>query len=191
MDVTDEAGIAAAAQRLAESTSRLHLVINVAGVLHDGTGLAPEKKLADVDPVHLRRAFDVNAVGPLLVAKHFLPFLRHDERSVLANVSARVGSVGDNRAGGWYGYRTSKAAQNMFTRNLSIELARRAPNAIVVALHPGTVDTELSRPFQRSVAQERLFAPERAARQLLEVLEGLRRGDSGSFLAWDGSPVPW
>jgi NAD(P)-dependent dehydrogenase (short-subunit alcohol dehydrogenase family) len=192
LDVRDEQTVAAAAARVAEECGpRLHWLINCAGVLHDGAALRPEKKLEDVDPEKLRAAFEVNAFGPLLVAKHFLGLLRHDERAVLANVSARVGSIGDNRLGGWYAYRASKAAQNMFTRNLAIELGRRAPNVICLALHPGTVDTDLSRPFQRNVPAERLFTARRAADQLLGVIDSCSREDSGRFLAWDGQPIPW
>ena len=143
------------------------------------------------DPAVLRHVFEVNAFGPLVVAKHFLPLLKHSERAVLANLSARVGSIGDNRLGGWYAYRASKAAQNMFTRNLSLELARRAPKVICVALHPGTVDTELSKPFQGGVSPDRLFDADRAARQLLEVIDGLRPEQTGRFLAWDGTTIPW
>jgi NAD(P)-dependent dehydrogenase (short-subunit alcohol dehydrogenase family) len=160
-------------------------------VLHDGPEIRPEKKLEDAHPERLRPVVEVNASGPLLVAKHFLDLLRHDERAVLANVSARVGSVGDNRLGGWYVYRASKAAQNMFTRNLAIELGRRAPNVICLALHPWTVDTDLSRPFQRNVPAERLFDANRAADQLLGVIDSCTRDDSGHFLAWDGQPIPW
>ncbi len=191
LDVRDESTIAAAAARVGEECGRLHWLINCAGVLHDGPDLRPEKKLEDVDPERLRAVFDVNAIGPLLVAKHFVDLLRHDERAVLANVSARVGSIGDNRLGGWYAYRASKAAQNMFTRNLTIELGRRAPNVICLALHPGTVDTDLSRPFQRNVPAERLFDPKRAADQLLGVIDSCTREDSGRFLAWDGQAIPW
>jgi NAD(P)-dependent dehydrogenase (short-subunit alcohol dehydrogenase family) len=192
LDARDERTIAAAAARVAEECGpRLHWLINCAGVLHDGLEIRPEKKLEDVDPERLRAVFQVNAFGPLLVAKHFLDLLRHDERAVLANVSARVGSVGDNRLGGWYVYRASKAAQNMFTRNLAIELGRRAPNVICLALHPWTVDTDLSRPFQRNVPAERLFDANRAADQLLGVIDSCTRDDSGHFLAWDGQPIPW
>ncbi len=192
LDVRDETTIAAAAARVADECGpRLHWLISCAGVLHEGPDLSPEKKLEDADPERLRAVFEVNAFGPLLVAKHFLGLLRHDERAVLANVSARVGSIGDNRLGGWYAYRASKAAQNMFTRNLTIELGRRAPNVICLALHPGTVDTELSRPFQRNVPAERLFDAKRAADQLLGVIDSCTRDDSGRFLAWDGEPIPW
>jgi NAD(P)-dependent dehydrogenase (short-subunit alcohol dehydrogenase family) len=191
LDVRDERAIEAAAERVRERTPRLHLVLNCAGVLHEPEGAAPEKKLEHLRPETLRHAFEVNAFGPLLVARHLLDLLGHDERSVLANVSARVGSIEDNRLGGWYAYRGSKAAQNMFTRTLAIELERRAPGCIVVALHPGTVDTELSRPFQGNVDPEKLFPPERAARQLLAIVESLQPEDSGSFLAWDRKPIPW
>ena len=191
LDVTDELSVARAAERIGSIVPQLHLLVNCAGILHDGKSARPEKRLESVDPAVLHHVFEVNAFGPLVVAKHFLPLLKHSEQAVLANLSARVGSIGDNRLGGWYAYRASKAAQNMFTRTLSIELARRAPNAICVALHPGTVDTDLSRPFQRNVVPERLFDPDRAAHQLLKVIEGLTPEQSGSFLAWDGTPIPW
>ncbi|MBM4245957.1 MAG: SDR family oxidoreductase [Deltaproteobacteria bacterium] len=191
LDVTREESIAAAADLVRERAGSLDLLVNVAGVLHGDPGLVPEKRLETVSPDHLRRVFEVNAFGPLLVAKHFHPLLAHERRAVLANVSARVGSIGDNRAGGWYAYRGSKAAQNMFTRTIAIELRRRAPNAIVVAVHPGTVDTDLSRPFQRSVPPGQLFDGERAARQLIAVLDALTADQSGSFVAWDGSTIPW
>ncbi len=192
LDVRDEATMAAAASRVADECGpKLHWLINCAGLLHDDAGTRPEKKLADVDPQRLRAVFEVNAFGPLLVAKHFCGLLRHDERAVLANVSARVGSIGDNRLGGWYAYRASKAAQNMFTRNLAIELGRRSPHLICLALHPGTVDTDLSRPFQRNVPAERLFDAKRAADQLLGVIDSCTGEDSGRFLAWDGQPIPW
>ena len=191
LDVTREESVAAAADLVRDRAGTLDLLVNVAGVLHGERGLAPERRLEAVSPDFLRRVFEVNAFGPLLVAKHFHPLLRHDRRAVLANVSARVGSIGDNRTGGWYAYRGSKAAQNMFTRTIAIELRRRAPNAIVVAIHPGTVDTDLSRPFQRSVPPAKLFDGERAARQLLGVLDALTAEQSGSFVAWDGSTIPW
>lgn len=190
LDVRDEPSIAAAAASVAAIHPRLHLLVNCAGLLHDA-GTRPEKRLEEADPERLRRLFDVNAIGPLLVARHFLPLLRHGERAVLANVSARVGSIGDNRLGGWYGYRASKAAQNMFTRTLAIELRRRAPRVVCVALHPGTVETDLSAPFRGGVPPERRFSPDRAAEQLLAVIDSLGPDDSGSFLDWARKPVAW
>ncbi|MGR8921047.1 MAG: SDR family NAD(P)-dependent oxidoreductase [Gammaproteobacteria bacterium] len=190
LDVTDEDTIAAAAERFAALGTPLGLLLNVAGLLHDGS-MQPEKRLADLDPARLARSFAVNATGPALVAKHFARYFPRRERAVLASLSARVGSIGDNHLGGWYGYRASKAAQNMFTRNLSLELPRRHRGLICVALHPGTVDTALSKPFQANVPADRLFAPARAAAQLLDVIDGLEPGDNGGFFAWDGSPIPW
>lgn len=191
LDVRNEASIEQAATRTAETLGpRIHWLINCAGILH-GSGWGPEKQLADVQPDRLREVFEVNAFGPILVAKHFLRLLRHDDRAILANVSARVGSIGDNRLGGWYAYRASKAAQNMFTRTLALELERRARNVVCLAIHPGTVDTDLSSPFQRNVPDEKLFEPSRAAAQLLDVMDARSRKDSGRFFAWDGQEIPW
>jgi NAD(P)-dependent dehydrogenase (short-subunit alcohol dehydrogenase family) len=179
LDVRDEHSIAEAAAATRQEVARLHLLVR------------PERKLGDVDPAMLRMAFEVNAIGPLLVARHFASLLRHDGRAVLANLSARVGSIGDNRLGGWYAYRASKAAQNMFTRTLAIELARSARNVVCVALHPGTVDTDLSRPFQRGVPATRLQAPDEAAARLLAVIESLGPDDHGAFLDQHRRPIPW
>ena len=192
LEMTDEASIAAAVATVAEHTGALHLLINCAGVLHDPQqGWYPEKKLADIRVEALHYSFAVNAVGPLLMAKHSLPLFRHQQRAVLANISARVGSISDNRLGGWYAYRGSKAAQNMFTRTIAIEYGRRAPNTICVALHPGTTDTDLSQPFQSHVPDAKLFSPEFTAQRLLSVIDGLNPADSGGFFAWDGTPIPW
>jgi NAD(P)-dependent dehydrogenase (short-subunit alcohol dehydrogenase family) len=192
LDVADEASIEAAARGVAAETDRLHLVVNCGGVLHGGAAaLAPEKRLADVRPAALAASFAVNAFGPLLVARHFERLLAHRERAVFASISARVGSIGDNRLGGWYAYRGAKAAQNMFTRTLAIEWARSKRNVVAVALHPGTTDTDLSRPFQGNVSPGKLFPPERTVRQLLGVIDRLTPADSGRFLAWDGSEIPW
>lgn len=190
LDVTDEVSIAAAASQLEARATRLTMLLNCAGLLHDAH-LRPERRLAEVDGAHLERAFAVNTIGPLLVAKHCAPLFDRKARTVLANLSARVGSIGDNRLGGWYAYRASKAALNMVTRNLSIELKRRHHGLICVALHPGTVDTALSRPFQARVPAGRLFSPAQAARQLLDVIAGLEDSDNGGFFSWDGNPVPW
>lgn len=190
LDLTDEASIEAAARRLKAATPALHLVINTAGLLH-GDGLKPERRLADVEPASLLTSFAVNAIGPILVAKHFQSLLIHDQRAVLATLSARVGSIGDNRLGGWYAYRAAKAAQNQLMRTASIELARRARQLIVVSLHPGTVETDLSAPFRGNVAAEKLFTPAFAAERLLAVIAGLTTDASGGFYAWDGQPIPW
>jgi len=192
LDARDEGSIAAASERVAAVTDSLHLVLNCAGVLHGlSPPMAPEKRLADVQPATLAASFAVNAAGPLLVAKHFERLLPRGERAVFASISARVGSIGDNRLGGWYAYRGAKAAQNMFTRTLAIEWARSRRKLVCVALHPGTTDTDLSRPFQANVPAERLFTAERTVRQLLAVIDRLTPADTGRFFAWDGSEIPW
>ena len=192
LDATREESIARAADQVAAGTDRLHLVVNCAGILHGGpAAIAPEKRLADVRPEALVASFAVNAIGPLLLAKHLERLLAHRERAVFASISARVGSISDNRLGGWYAYRGAKAAQNMFTRTLAIEWARSRRNVVCVALHPGTTDTDLSRPFQGNVPAEKLFPVERTVRQLLDVIDHLGPADTGRFLAWDGREIPW
>ncbi len=185
IDLEDEASIAAAAGRITGSPT---LVVVATGLLHDGER-GPEKAMRDLDPVWMARNFAINAIGPALVAKHVLPLMPKSGRMVFAVLSARVGSISDNKLGGWYGYRASKAAVNQLVRTLAIEDKRRNSSGIVVALHPGTVDTGLSRPFQANVAPGRLFKPDRAAVQLLDVIDGLRAPDSGKLFAWDGVEV--
>lgn len=189
IDLADEASIVAAAQALDPEVA-IDRILVATGRLQ-ALGRAPEKSWRRLEAETLLAAFADNAVGPALAAKHFLPLLPRDRPSVFAALSARVGSIGDNQLGGWYGYRASKAALNQLIHTLAIELARQRPQAICVALHPGTVDTGLSAPFQGGVSAEKLFAPAFAAERLLAVLEGLTPADSGGFFAWDGRPVPW
>lgn len=192
LDVTREADFAIAADTIRRETDRLHLVLNVAGLLHDAArGIKPERRLEDLTPEALLASVTVNTLGPALAAKHFLKLLTHDQRAVFASLSARVGSIGDNRLGGWYSYRAAKAAQNQFTRTFAIEAARRAPQLIVAALHPGTVDTALSKPFSANVAEGKLFTTAQSAGYLLAVIDALKTEDSGGFRAWDGSVIPW
>jgi NAD(P)-dependent dehydrogenase (short-subunit alcohol dehydrogenase family) len=189
LDLLDEKSIAAAAAHVAQGPPPT-LVIVATGLLHAGDH-GPEKALRDLDPDWLAQVYAVNAIGPALVAKHFLPVMPRTGRSVFAALSARVGSISDNRLGGWHGYRASKAALNMLVRNLAIEERRRNDRAIVVALHPGTVDTGLSRPFQGSVQPGRLFDAERAALQLLDVIEELKVPDSGKLFDYEGAEIPF
>jgi NAD(P)-dependent dehydrogenase (short-subunit alcohol dehydrogenase family) len=186
-DLLDEASVAAAAAACRERPPRL--VVVATGVLHGPYGLRPEKSLQELDPAILARVFAINATGPALVLKHFAPLLPRQGKSVIAALSARVGSISDNRLGGWYAYRASKAALNQLVRTASIEIARRWRDACVVGLHPGTVATGLSEPFRGNVSPEKLFAPERAVAQLLGVVDRLTPSDSGRCLAWDGSVV--
>lgn len=185
LDLTDEASIAAAATSL---TAPPTLVIVATGLLHEGEH-GPEKSMAALDVAWLARQYQINAIGPALVAKHLLPLMPRTGRSVFAVLSARVGSIGDNKLGGWYGYRAGKAALNQIVRNLAIEQRRRNDRSIVVALHPGTVDTALSRPFAGRVSPGHLLTPDRAAVQLLDVIDGLKAPDSGRIFAWDGSEI--
>lgn len=187
LDVTDETTIATAARNIADRPGDLRLVIDATGVL-EIDGAAPEKALTQLDPARLARAFAVNAIGPALLLKHFAPLLERDGRSVFASLSARVGSIGDNRLGGWYGYRASKAALNQFVHTAAIEIARKRPDAVCVALHPGTVATPLSEKFATG---HRTVSPDTAAANLLSVIDGLTPADTGGFFAWDGTAIPW
>ena len=186
-DLEAEASIAEAAQRVAKGPSPA-LVFVATGVLHNG--FEPERSWRALAADHMLRDYRINAVGPALVAKHFLPLLPRDRRAVFAALSARVGSIGDNRLGGWHSYRASKAALNMLLRNLSVELGRTHPQAVVAGLHPGTVDTGLSAPFQKGVKPEKLFTADHSAERLLAVINGLTPADSGGVFAWDGARIP-
>jgi len=188
LDLADEPGIAAAAAATGAG-GPLDLVIVATGVLHDALA-QPEKRWEQLSGEALAHLFAVNAIGPALCARHFLPLLRTDAKAVFAALSARVGSIADNRAGGWYGYRASKAALNQLLKTFALELARRRPRAVCIGLHPGTVDTPLSLPFQPRVPEGRLFTPARAAACLLEVIDRVGPAESGQVFAWDGSPVP-
>jgi NAD(P)-dependent dehydrogenase (short-subunit alcohol dehydrogenase family) len=187
-DLHDESSIAAAANRVEVP---IDLVFVATGMLHRSGGPAPEKAYRSLDGAAMAELFAVNTVGPALIAKHFLPLIPRDRRAVFAALSARVGSITDNRLGGWHSYRASKAALNMLMVNFAIELRRTHPQAIVAALHPGTVDTALSEPFQRGVVPEKLFAPELSAQYLLDVLNRLAPEDSGGLFAWDGTRLPY
>ncbi|OYW22852.1 MAG: short-chain dehydrogenase [Sphingomonas sp. 12-62-6] len=187
IDITDEASITAAAALVAKGPAPT-LIFVATGILHDSTA-GPEKALKELDPAWLARVYAINAIGPAMIAKHFLPIMPKSGRTVFAALSARVGSISDNRLGGWHGYRASKAALNQLIRTIAIEERRRNSSSVVVALHPGTVDTALSKPFQANVAPGHLFDAGRAAVQLLDVLDGLRPTDSGKLFAWDGVEV--
>ena len=186
-DLEDEASLASAAERIGQGPAPT-LIVAATGVLHDG--LQPERSFRQLDAEHLLRDYRVNAVGPALAAKHLLPLMPRDRRAVFAALSARVGSIADNRLGGWHAYRASKAALNMILRNLSVEMARSHPQAVIAGLHPGTVATDLSAPFQKGVAQGKLFTADHSAERLLSVLSNLTPADSGGVFAWDGARVP-
>lgn len=187
IDVEDEASIAAAAERVGAGPPPT-LILVATGVLHGGQ--EPERTYKAMTAEHLLRDYRINTVGPALMMKHFAPLMPRDRRAVFAALSARVGSIGDNRLGGWHSYRASKAALNMLLRNLAVELGRSHPQAVVAGLHPGTVDTGLSKPFQKGVAEGKLFTPAYSAERLLAVLDALTPSDSGGVFAWDGARIP-
>jgi NAD(P)-dependent dehydrogenase (short-subunit alcohol dehydrogenase family) len=189
-DLFDEASIAVACATVG-AEGPVDRVIVATGSLTRADGAWPEKTWRALSAEGMAELFAINAIGPALIAKHALPLLRKPGRSVFAALSARVGSIGDNRLGGWHSYRASKAALNMLVRNFALELTRRNPEAIAVTLHPGTVDTGLSEPFQRGVMAGKLFTPDFAAEQLLSVIEALTPTGSGKLYAWDGSEIPF
>lgn len=192
IDFDDESTVAAAANS-ASRDGALDIVIVSSGILWSGDGnrLRPEKAMKELDADAIAKVFAVNAIGPALVAKHFLPKLRKGSKSVFAALSARVGSIGDNRLGGWYSYRASKAALNMLLKTLSIEHARQWPDSVVVGLHPGTVATGLSRPYTSRTPEANLFTPDTSARHLLRVVDGLAPQDTGNVFAWDGQRIDY
>lgn len=190
LDVTQESTISEAAEQILVRSPNLDLLINTSGILHEA-GYMPERRLEDLSIEHLQVVLTVNAIGPLMVIKHLLPGLRHEGRTVVASLSARVGSIGDNHRGGWYGYRSSKAALNQLHKSLSIELSRRAKNTIAVVLHPGSVETDLTRPFRKSIPAEQLFSVSKSVDLLIDVVSSLEPKDHGQFFDYAKRPIDW
>lgn len=187
IDYSNESAIESAAL-LALEQGPLDLVIVATGILHEGD-LLPEKSLKALSAEKMQMLYTYNTVLPALVAKHFAPRLNSDARSLFAVLSARVGSISDNQYGGWYSYRASKAALNMIIKNVAIEVGRRNKKAIIVGLHPGTVDSDLTKPYQKNVPEGQLFTAEYSASKLLDVLFSLTTENSGKFFAWDGEEI--
>jgi NAD(P)-dependent dehydrogenase (short-subunit alcohol dehydrogenase family) len=184
-DITDEASVERAAAAVAAKP--IHLLLCATGVLSAGEA-GPEKTLRQISPDVMLETFRINAVGPAIVAKHFLPLLDRRSRSLAAILSARVGSIGDNRLGGWISYRSSKAALNQIVRTASIELSRTHADNVIVAMHPGTVATSFSSRYSKN---HDVTEPDTAAASMLQMLDGLDRSQTGSFLAYDGSEIVW
>lgn len=196
LDVSDDESIKAASEYVGTRHGKLHRLINCAAVLHDKE-MRPETSFDKIHRKNLMKSLETNAVGPTLVSKHLLPFLIQGGKddgarpSVIANMSARVSSIGDNRLGGWYSYRSSKTALNQLTKCLAIELSRKRYNVAAILLHPGTCDTDLSRPWHPNVPEGKLFSKEYGVGRLMEVIDGVTLGESGSFFAYDGSIIEW
>ncbi|MEQ9489778.1 MAG: SDR family NAD(P)-dependent oxidoreductase [Alphaproteobacteria bacterium] len=186
-DLTDETSIERAVTAAADA-GEIRLAIDATGFLHDKNG-GPEKSLRDLDGQRLAHSFAINAIGPAMLMKHLLPRLPRSGKAAFCTLSARVGSIGDNTLGGWYGYRASKAALNQFVKTASIELARRSPEALCIALQPGTVATDLSAPFSGNSST--VLSPGKSAGNLLNVVNRLQADASGGFFDWNGAEVPW
>lgn len=187
LDIADEKSVANAARTMADIHGTFDLIFNATGALVID-GVFPEKTIKAITVDAMMAQFLINAVGPALLLKHFVTLLPRDKRCVLASLSARVGSIGDNGLGGWMSYRAAKAAQNQIVKTASLEIARSHPQAIVVTLHPGTVATRLSKPFSRG---HRTVTPNDAAGRLLTVIEQLDVTQSGGFFSYTGEPIQW
>lgn len=185
IDISNEETIKEASLKI----DTLDLIIITTGLLHKGSEVMPEKSLTQINQKSFEKLLLTNTIGPALVAKYFIPLLNKTSKSVFAALSARIGSISDNHLGGWYSYRCSKAALNMFIKTLSIEAARKLPHAAIIALHPGTVNTNLSKPFQSNVPTEKLFTSSYAAEKLLQVINNINKADTGKCFAWDGKEI--
>ena len=190
LDLEDDNSFVSFENQISHFNQPIRLVINTSGFLHSDI-IKPEKRLSNVNRSNIIKNFSVNSIAPILIAKSIEKFIRPEVLFSYASISARVGSIGDNRLGGWYSYRASKAAQNQFLKTLSIEWRRKFPNSIVSLLHPGTCDTQLSKPFQSSVPKDKLFTPKQSAEYLINIIANQRPSDTGKFLAWDSSAIPW
>ncbi|HCP64178.1 MAG TPA: hypothetical protein DIU09_06285 [Hyphomonadaceae bacterium] len=188
MDLEDEDSLRTAAAAC-QLEGGVDLIINTIGILHEGEPIRPEKGLRELDPETMARLFRINTIGPALVLKHFSPLLARDRRAIMASLSARVGSISDNKTGGWYSYRASKAALNQLIRTASIELAARRPQVICVGLHPGTVRSAMSEPFLQRYTKNEIFEPDTAAAALFSVLAELTPAQTGRIFAWDGQEI--
>ena len=191
VDLESTETIEDAAERIQSRAGTVNLILLATGLLHDGPDFQPERSWTSLTAQSLERAFKINTIAPAVIATKFLPLLAKKKKSSFIALSARVGSIGDNRLGGWHSYRASKAALNMLIRTFSIELTRRNPEAVCACLHPGTVDTRLSKPFQRNIPQATLKGSIESAAQLIKVINNLTPNESGGFYAWDGTEIPY
>ena len=191
VDLCDESSLQRFAEQLVAEGASPRLIINCSGLLHEGA-LMPERTWRELSAECMARSFAVNAIGPALAIKHLVKTMPRKERALFLTLSARVGSISDNRLGGWYSYRASKAAQNMIVKTASIEAANRYPKLIVCALHPGTVASDLSAPFTKRLKRTHVvFSPEESCQHLCRLIAGLSSSDSGSLFAWDGAQIAW
>ena len=190
LDIENENSLKDFRDKLSKSKLNLRLVLNATGRLHSEK-LNPEKRLQHINKENLIESFSINAFAPILLAKTIEEFINKELEFNFASISARVGSITDNKTGGWYAYRAAKSAQNQLFKSLSIEWARKYPKAIITLLHPGTVNTNLSKPFHKFVPKDKLFSPQKTSSYLIDILRHQKPIDSGKFIAWDGKEIPW
>jgi len=190
LDIENENSLKDFKDKLSKSKLNLRLVLNATGRLHSEK-LNPEKRLQHINKENLIESFSINAFAPILLAKTIEEFINKELEFNFASISARVGSITDNKTGGWYAYRAAKSAQNQLFKSLSIEWARKYPKAIITLLHPGTVNTNLSKPFHKFVPKDKLFSPQKTSNYMIDILSHQKPTDSGKFIAWDGKEIPW
>ena len=188
IDIEDEKSILSSLEQVPSDT-KFDLVFVATGILHNDKEIFPEKSIKDIDSEKLKKVILVNTIGPTLIGKYFIPYLKKDNKSVFAFLSARVGSISDNNLGGWYSYRASKTALNQIIKNFSIEVRRTNKEAIFIGLQPGTVKSFLSKPFEKNIKPDNLFTPEYSAEKMLQVIKGLNSDDSGKIFAWNGEEI--
>ena len=190
LDIENENSLKDFKDKLSKSKLNLRLVLNATGRLHSEK-LNPEKRLQHINKENLIESFSINAFAPILLAKTIEEFINKELEFNFASISARVGSITDNKTGGWYAYRAAKSAQNQLFKSLSIEWARKYPKAIITLLHPGTVNTNLSKPFHKFVPKDKLFSPQKTSNYMIDILRNQKPTDSGKFIAWDSKEIPW
>jgi len=190
-DITNETSIISASKNIKKLSQNVRLIIIASGILRDKFLNMPEKSLKDINVDYFFEIFKINTLGPILTAKHFTSLFEKQGKTIMSILSARVGSIEDNNLGGWYSYRSSKSAVNMMTKTLSIEMRRKNKDSITAVIHPGTVDTELSKPFQSSVPKNKLFTTHEAANSILSVIGRWDNDSNGGFFAWDGQTIPY
>lgn len=190
-DITSENSIIEASQNIKRQCQNVRLIIIASGILYDKYANMPEKSLKDINADYFFEVFKINTLGPILTAKHFTSIFEKQNKTIMCILSARVGSIEDNNLGGWYSYRSSKSAVNMMAKSLSIEMKRKNRDSITALIHPGTVDTALSKPFQSSVAKNKLFTTDKAAESILSVIGGWNNESNGGFFAWNGQKIPF
>ena len=188
IDIENEESIKDAVKKIPQDI-KFDLIFVATGILHNDNDVFPEKSIRDISAERFKKVLMINTVGPALVGKYFIPFLNKQNKNVFAFLSARVGSISDNKLGGWYSYRASKTALNQIVKNFSIEIKRSNPNSIFIGLQPGTVKSNLSKPFEKNVQSENLFTPDYSAAKLLEVIDAVTSDDSGKLYAWNGEEI--